>query len=75
MRAPQGLRDGAELEAHIGQARHRAHGVVGVDRGQHQVAGHGGLGRRHGGLLVADLAHQDHVGVLAQHGAQGRRRR
>src|SRR5665811_1479169 len=40
--------------------------VEGVDGGEHEVAG---LGRREGGangLLVAHLADQDHVGVLAQ---------
>ena len=41
-----------------------------VQRREHEVAG---LGRGHGdlgGLEVAHLAHQDHVGILPQGGAQ-----
>ena len=47
----------------------RLGGVQGVQRGQHQVPGLGGRERRADGLLVAHLADQDHVGVLAQHPA------
>ena len=42
-----------------------------VDRREHEVAGLGGGQRRLHGLLVAHLADQDHVGVLAQDAAQG----
>ena len=46
--------------------------VDGVDRREHEVAGLGRGQRRLDGLLVAHLADQDHVGVLAQHPAAGR---
>ena len=39
---------------------------------EHQVAGQGGLHGDAGGLLVADLADHDDVGVLPQQAAQGR---
>ncbi len=44
--------------------------VVGVQGGEHQVAGQRGLDGDLGGLVVADLADHDDVGVLAQEGAQ-----
>ena len=46
-------------------------GVDGVDRREHEVAGLGGGQRRAHGLLVAHLADQDHVRVLAQDAPQG----
>jgi hypothetical protein len=49
--------------------------VVGVQRREHQVAGQRRLHGDLGGLLVADLADQDHVRRLAQHGAQDARER
>ena len=48
----------------------RLGGVEGVDRREHEVAGLGRRHRRLHGLLVAHLADQDHVGVLAQDVAQ-----
>ena len=44
----------------------RGGGVGGVQRRQHEVTGERGLHRDAGRLDVADLADQDHVGVLAQ---------
>ena len=44
--------------------------VVGVQGAEHQVAGHGGAQADLGRDLVAHLAHQHHVRVLAQSGAQ-----
>ena len=41
-----------------------------VHRREHEVAGLGGLQRRLGRLAVAQLADQDHVGVLAQRAAE-----
>ncbi len=61
------------LDAHVDQAGDGRRGVVGVQGGEHQVAGQGGLDGDVGGLEVADLAHQDDVGVLAHEGAQGGR--
>ena len=48
-----------------------ADGVVGVQGGEHQVAGLGGGEGERDGLEVAQLADRDDVGVLAQGGAQG----
>ena len=47
----------------------RLGGVQGVDGGEDEVAGLGSGQRRPDGLLVAHLADQDHVGVLAQDAA------
>ncbi len=45
--------------------------VVGVQRGQHQVAGERGLDGDLRGFEVADFTDHDDVRVLAQDGAQG----
>ena len=47
------------------EPRDRARRVVGVERREDEVAGERGLDRDLGRLEVADLADQDHVGVLA----------
>ena len=49
-------------------------GVGGVQRREHEVTGERGLHRDAGGLDVADLADEDHVGVLAQDRLAARRR-
>ena len=41
-------------------------GVVGVQRGEHQVTGEGGLDGDRGGLLVTDLTDQHDVGILTK---------
>ena len=46
--------------------------VVGVQRGEHEVAGERRLDRDLRGLAVADLADHDDVGVGAHHRAQAR---
>ena len=51
----------------------RAGGGVGVQRGEHQVAGEARLHGDLRGLQVADFADQHHVRVLAQDGAQAAR--
>src|SRR6185295_4080612 len=58
------------LHAHVHQSGDRAGGVVGVDGGEDEVAGERSLDGDLRGLLVADLAHHDHVRVLAEEGAQ-----
>ena len=68
--ADQGGGDQEVRDAQVEQARDRRRRVVGVQRGEHEVAGEGGLHRVLRGLGVADLAHHDDVGVLAQHRAQ-----
>jgi hypothetical protein len=47
--------------------------VVGVQRAEHDVPGERGLHRGLGGLLVADLAHHDRVGVVPQDRPEPRR--
>ncbi len=55
---------------HVDDAVDRLRGVLGVQRGEHEVAGLG-RGQRGGDRLqVAHLADEDHVGVLAQGGLQ-----
>ena len=72
--ADEGGGDEEVGDAEVEQARHRGRGVVGVQRGEHEVAGEGGLHRVLRRLGVADLADHDDVRVLAQHGAQARTR-
>ena len=71
---PQPLRDdqrhgGGDVVgryAHVHQPRQGLRSVVGVQRGQHQVAGLRGFDGDLRGFQVADLAHHDDVRVLAQ---------
>ena len=58
------------IRSYYDQARRRAHRVVGVQRGEHQVPGEARLDRDLRGLEVADLADHDHVGVVPQDRAQ-----
>ena len=60
------------LHSHVQEAADGAGGVVGMERGQNQVARESGLDRDLGRLVVADLPHHDHVRVLPEKGAQGR---
>ena len=83
MRAHQPLRqhhvqrraDQVRLDAHVDQPRDGRAGVVGVQGAEDQVAGQRGLDGRPGGLLVADLADHDDVGVLPQQRPQRLRER
>ena len=78
MRAHQALRQHAVerrhevvgLDLHVEEAAEHVDHVVGVDGGEHQVAGERRLDRDLGGLRVADLAHHDLVGIVAQDRAQ-----
>ena len=58
------------LDAHVNQPDERPVGVVGVQRGQHQVAGEGRLYGHAGGVSIADFADHDDVRVLTQDRAQ-----
>src|SRR2546425_5163727 len=60
----QHRRDQVGLGAHILKSRNGAGRVVGVQRGEDHVAGEGGLDGDFDRLQVADLADEDHVGVL-----------
>ncbi len=68
-------RDLVRLHSDVHQPGHRVGGIVGVECGEHQVAGQRSLQRDLRGLLVSDLAHQHHVGVLPQNRAQRGRQR
>ena len=72
LRDDQGHRGGdvVRRHAHVHQARDGLRRVVGVQGGQHHVAGLRGLDRDLGGFQVADLADHDHVRILAQERAQ-----
>ena len=52
------------LDPHVEQPGDRGRRVVGMDRGEDEMAGDGRLHGDLGRLLVADLAHQDHVRIL-----------
>ena len=54
------------LDAHVGQTGEDAGGVVGVQGAQDEVAGERRFDGDVGGLVVADLADHDDVGILAQ---------
>ena len=64
--------DQERLDVHLGEPDDGARRVVGVQRRQHQVTGERGLDGDLRGLVVADLAEEDDVGVRAQDRAQGR---
>ena len=66
----QDRRDQVRLGAHVLQSGDGARCVVGVQRGEDQVAGERGLDGDFHRLQVANLTHQDHVGVLANDVAQ-----
>jgi len=68
--AEQARGDEERLDPHVDQPHHGTGGVVGVQGREHQVPGETRLHRDLRGLQVADLADHDHVGVLAQDGAQ-----
>ena len=67
----QGGADQVGLDAHVDQPGDGRAGVVGVQGAEDQVAGQRRLDGGAGGLLVADLADHDHVGVLPQERPQG----
>ena len=67
-------RDQEGLDAHVHETRDGLRRAIGVQRGQHEVAGKCRLDGDFRGFKVANFAHQDNVGVLAQEGAQGRRK-
>ena len=57
----------------VNQSGDGAGRVVGVEGGKHQVPGEGGIDGNGGGLLITNFSQHDHIGRLAEHGAQGRR--
>ena len=67
--------DGRVVESEIQQSRDRAHRVVRMQRRQHEMARQRGLRRHVRGFGVANLAHEDHVGILTEYRAQRGRER
>src|SRR5208282_5825543 len=72
--ADQALREDAiqrgdeivRFDAHVDEAADHVGAVIGVDRGEDQVAGEGGVDGDLRGFLVADFADHDFVGVVTQ---------
>src|SRR5712692_9332847 len=58
------------LDAHVQEAAQHVHDVVGVNSGENQVTGECRLDGDLRGLVIADFAHHDLVGIVAQDGAQ-----
>ncbi len=58
------------LHAHVDHPQEGARGIVGVQRGEHEVPGQRGLHGVLGGFQVADFAHQDHVRIVPQNAPQ-----
>src|SRR5207244_10151107 len=58
------------LEAKVQQSGDGAGGVVGMQRGEDQMAGERGLHGNFGGFFIADFADENDVGVLTQHRAE-----
>ncbi|MNG93232.1 hypothetical protein D3C79_521890 [compost metagenome] len=67
---PQGAGHQIAGGAHVDQAQGAGHRIVGVQRGQHQVAGDGAAQAYLHRLVVPHLPHQQDVRILAQGGAQ-----
>jgi hypothetical protein len=58
------------LDAHVDEAANDIGNVVGVNGGENQMSGKGGLNGDLRGFLVADFADHDFVGVVAKDGTQ-----
>ena len=58
------------FNAHVNQTGDGAGGIIGVQRGEHEVAGETGLYGDLRGFQVADFANHDDIRVLPQDGAQ-----
>ena len=54
----------------MSKTRRGARGIVGVQRAEHQVTGERGVDGHVGRVAVANLTHQDHVGVMPQERTQ-----
>lgn len=62
--------DEVRLDLEVKESKDGGDGFFGVDAGEDQVAGHGGLHGGAGGFLIADFANEDHIGVLAEDAAE-----
>ena len=62
------------FDSHVDEAPDDVRNVVGVHGGEYQVAGERRLNGDLRGLVVADFAHHDLVGVVAQDGTQPARK-
>src|SRR6185437_2937927 len=61
------------LYAHVEEAPQHVDNVVGVDGGEDQMPGKGGVDRDLRGFLVTDFAHQDLVRIVTQNRAEAAR--
>ena len=67
--------DEERLDPHVDHARHRAGGVVGVDRRKHEVSRQRRVDRDVDGLLVSNFTDHDDVGILPQERSERARER
>src|SRR5947207_10102843 len=61
------------LDTHVHKPGDRARRVVRVQRGKNQMAGQRRLHGNLGGLLIANFADENHIGIVAQNRAQSAR--
>ena len=73
--AVQGGNEVIGFDAHVDETADHVGHVVGVHRGEHQVAGERGIDGDLRGFLVADFADHDLVRVMAQNRTQAARKR
>src|SRR6266404_1924592 len=62
------------LDAHVQKSTEHVHDVIGVDRSKNQVTGERRLYGDLRGLVIADFAHHDLVGIVAQNRPQAARK-
>src|SRR5579863_1204710 len=71
--AVQGGNEVVRLDADVQEAPENVDHVVGVNGGEYQVAGEGGVDGDLGGLLIADFADHDLIRIVSQDGAKAAR--
>ena len=65
----------APIDTEFGQPGDRSNGIVGMERRENQMSGHRCMDRSLRGFGIANLADQNHVGILTQDGAKHARKR
>ncbi len=63
--------DEERLDPHVEQPVDGGRGVIGMERGEDEVPGQGGLDGDLGGFEIADLPDHDDIGVLPEERSQG----
>ncbi len=65
----------APIDTEFGEPGERRNGIIGMEGRENQVSGHRCVHGRLRGLGIANLADQNHVGILTQDGAKHARKR